>query len=304
MSAAIPFVALVTCFNQDETINYDAIRRQVRRQVDVGNNILACGTNGDFTSLLYEEKIKVTETIADEAGGKVQVFANAGCPSTHESIQLGRDMIKAGADALSVIAPYFIACTQEGLYNHFSRLADAVSKPVYLYDIPARTQNHIEPITANRLADHGNIKGIKDSGGTKETLDAYIAITKSGKDFIVFAGPDSLIYYALEKGAAGCVSGLANVAPETVNAICREFAAGNHTGALHQQDILTGLRTDLYAFGYPPAMVKRALYLMDATVGASRQPALIPTLELDDDLKKVLTQHGFSVNTAVRLLGE
>ncbi len=291
MSTATSFVALVTCFNRDESINYDAIRAQVRRQVAAGNNILACGTNGDFTSLLYEEKIKVCETIIDEAAGKVRIFGNAGCPATYETIRLGKDMVKAGVDALSVIAPYFIACTQEGLYNHYSRLADEVEKPVYLYDIPARTQNHIEPITADRLADHGNIKGIKDSGGTKETLDAYIAIAKSGKDFDVFAGPDSLIYYALEKGAAGCVSGLANVAPETVGAICREFAAGNRAESMRQQDILTAIRTDLYAFGYPPAMVKRAVYLMDPAVGASRQPALVPTPELDANIGKVLQKH-------------
>ncbi|MCC8191295.1 MAG: dihydrodipicolinate synthase family protein [Planctomycetes bacterium] len=295
MRTAQSFVALVTCFHNDETINYDAIRRQVERQVAAGNNILACGTNGDFTSLLYDEKIRVCETVVAAAAGRVQVYANAGCPSTYETIRLGRDMIAAGVDALSVIAPYFIACTQEGLYNHYSRLADEVTKPVYLYDIPARTQNHIEPITAARLADHGNIKGIKDSGGTRETLDAYIAISRSGKDFAVFAGPDSLIYYALAQGAAGCVSGLANVAPETVHAICREFAAGNDAEAERQQERLTALRTDLYAFGYPPAMVKRALYLMDPEVGASRPPALIPSDEQDTAIRKVLIGHGFTV---------
>ncbi len=292
MPDLISFVALVTCFRDDESIDYDAIRKQARRQIDAGNNILACGTNGDFTSLLYDEKLKVCETIVDEARGKVKVFANAGCPSTFETVKLGRDMLRTGADALSVIAPYFIACTQEGLYNHFSRVADSVDKPVYLYDIPARTGNHIEGATAMRLADHPNIHGIKDSGGTKETLDEYIAITKAGKDFTVFAGPDSLIYYAIEKGAGGCVSGLANVAPTTVASICREFAAGNREESAKQQDILTGIRTDLYAFGYAPAMVKRALYLMDKSVGGSRQPALIPTAELDEKITAVLKKHG------------
>ncbi len=292
MSTAMSFVALVTCFRQDETIDHDAIRRQARRQMEAGNNILACGTNGDFTSLLYEEKLKICETIVTEAAGKVKVFANTGCPSTYETIRLGRDAISLGVDALSVIAPYFIACTQEGLYNHFSRIADAVTKPVYMYDIPARTQNHIETATAARLAEHGNILGIKDSGGKKETLDEYISITKSGKNFTVFAGPDSLIHYALTQGAGGCVSGLANVAPDIVAGICREFAAGNIAESARLQEALTGVRTDLYAFGYAPAMVKRALYLMDASVGASRQPALIPTAELDAKIRGVLVKHG------------
>lgn len=291
MPSAISFVALVTCFNEDESINFEAIRKQVRRQVAAGNNILACGTNGDFTSLLYKEKLEVLETIVNEAAGKIKVFANSGCPSTYETVKLSRDMIRAGADALSVVTPYFIACTQEGLFNHYSRLADAVERPVYLYDIPARTQNHIEPATADRLAGHPNIKGVKDSGGGRETIDAYIEISKSGKDFGVFAGPDSLIYYALDKGAVGCVSGLANLAPNTVAAICREFAAGNREESARRQDILSGIRADLYRFGYPPALVKRALYLGDSTVGASRQPALIPTPELDAEVAKVLEKH-------------
>lgn len=291
MSNIMSFVALVTCFKQDESIDYDAIRKQARRQMNAGNNILACGTNGDFTSLLYEEKLKICETVVNETGGKVKVFANTGCPSTYETIKLSRDVIGLGVDALSVIAPYFIACTQEGLFNHYSRIADAVTKPVYMYDIPARTQNHIETETASRLADHGNILGIKDSGGKQETLDAYIGITKAGKNFTVFAGPDSLIHYALTQGAGGCVSGLANVAPDIVAGICREYAAGNTAESARLQDILTGVRTDLYAFGYAPAMVKRALYLMDNSVGASRQPALIPTTELDTKIKTVLERH-------------
>jgi 4-hydroxy-tetrahydrodipicolinate synthase len=260
--------------------------------MEAGNNILACGTNGDFTSLLYEEKLKVTETIVNEVAGKVKVFANTGCPSTYETIALSKDVASLGVDAFSVIAPYFIACTQEGLYNHYSRIADAVSKPVYMYDIPARTQNHIETETASRLADHGNILGIKDSGGKQESLDGYIGITKAGKDFTVFAGPDSLIHYALTQGAGGCVSGLANVAPDIVAGICREYAAGNIAESARLQDVLTGVRTDLYAFGYAPAMVKRALFLMDGSVGASRQPALLPTPELDAKITAVLEKHG------------
>jgi 4-hydroxy-tetrahydrodipicolinate synthase len=291
MPDTMSFVALVTCFRQDETIDYDAIRKQARRQMTAGNNILACGTNGDFTSLLYEEKLKVIETIVNEVAGKVKVFANTGCPSTYETIKLGRDAIALGVDALSVIAPYFIACTQEGLFNHYSRVADAASKPVYMYDIPARTQNHIETETASRLADHGNILGIKDSGGKQETLDGYIGITKAGKNFTVFAGPDSLIHYSLTQGSGGCVSGLANVAPEIVAGICREYAAGNTAESARLQDKLTGVRTDLYAFGYAPAMVKRALYLMDRSVGASRQPALIPTAELDEKITAVLKKY-------------
>jgi len=292
MQERLPFVALITCFDDRENINYPAVRKQVRRQVAAGNNILCCGTNGDFTSLTFEEKMRLCGEVVDEAAGRVKVFVNAGTPSTYETVLLGKELVKTGVDGVAVITPYFIGCTQDGLYTHFCRVADALDRPVYLYDIPARTQNHIEPETAARLAEHPNILGIKDSGGTKETIDAYLEIAKGRDDFDVFSGPDSLIYYALTKGAKGCISGLGNVMPVPLNAICKEFGKGNLAASEAQQELFTKLRVDLYALGYAPAMVKRALYLMDASVGASRQPALISNPELDAKIKAILEKHG------------
>ena len=294
MKEILPFVALVTCFDNTEAIDYTAIRKQVRRQVNVGNNLLVCGTNGDFTSLTFQEKVRVCAEVVEEAEGKVKVFANAGTPSTYETVLLAKELVSVGVDALAVITPYFIGCTQEGLFNHFSKVADSVERPVYLYDIPARTQNHIEQETAAKLAEHPNILGIKDSGGSKETIDAYLEIANGRNDFEVLSGPDSLIYYSLSHGAQGCISGLGNVMPTTVNAICKEFAEGHLEAAKAQQDIFTQLRVDLYGLGYPPAMVKRALYLMDSSVGASRQPALLPTSELDAKIQLILEKHNIT----------
>lgn len=291
MTPSLPFVALVTCFNDDETLNFEATRRQVRRQIAAGNNILCLGTNGDFTALTFTEKVRLAAEVVDEVGGKTKVFANVGTPSTYETVALAKDIAKLGVDGLAVITPYFIGCTQEGLINHFSRVADAVDVPTYLYDIPARTQNHIEPATCALLAEHPNILGIKDSGGGQESLDAYLAIANARSDFDVFSGPDSLVLYALRNGAKGCISGLGNVMPEVLNAICTAYDDRDLVAAQDAQDRFTALRVDLYALGYPPAMVKRALYVMDASVGASRQPALLPTPELDAKLRRILEDH-------------
>lgn len=292
MAECMPFVALITCFDDQEAINYKAVRAQVRRHADAGNNILCLGTNGDFSSLMFEEKVRLAGEVVDEAAGKVKVFANIGMPSTFETIRLGKEVEKQGVDALAVITPYFIGCTQDGLFAHFTRVADTLRKPTYLYDIPARTQNHIEPETARRLADHPNILGIKDSGGTKETIEAYLEIANGRDDFDVFSGPDQLIYHSLSKGAKGCISGLGNVVPASLNAICKAFEKGDHAESQRQQEIFSKLRVDLYALGYPPAIVKRALYIMDKSVGASRQPALIPTPELDARIAEILKRHG------------
>ena len=291
MTPSQPFVALVTCFNDDETLNYDATRRQVRRQIAAGNNILCLGTNGDFTALTFGEKVRLAGEVVAEVGGKVKVFLNVGTPSTYETVLLAKEVANLGVDGLAVITPYFIGCTQEGLINHFSRVADAVNVPTYLYDIPARTQNHIEPATCAKLAEHPNILGIKDSGGGKESLDAYLEVANARDDFDVFSGPDSLVLYALEHGAKGCISGLGNVMPEVLNAICTAYDDRDLIAAQEAQDRFTALRVDLYALGYPPAMVKRALYVMDASVGASRQPALLPSPELDAKLRRILEDH-------------
>lgn len=285
------FVALVTCFNEDETINYEATRAQVRRQVKAGNNIMCAGTNGDFTALTFEEKVRLTEEVTDEVAGRVKVIVNAGMPATFETLKLARAFDRIGVDGIAVITPFFIACTQDGLIRHFSTVADAVQTPVYLYDIPARTQNHIEPETARTLTAHGNIAGIKDSGGAKETLEAYLQVAKDIDDFEVYSGPDHLVLWALQNGAAGCISGLGNAMPHVLAGILNAFNAGDVDEAEWQQAIFAAFRTDLYALGFAPAMVKRSLYLQDASVGASRQPALLPDAAQDAQIASILRRY-------------
>jgi 4-hydroxy-tetrahydrodipicolinate synthase len=285
------FVAIVTCFNDDETINYEATRVQVRRQVAAGNNIMCAGTNGDFTALTHPEKIKLLEAVVDEAGGKVDVIVNAGMPATFETLQLAKEFDRIGVTGIAVITPFFIACTQDGLIRHFSTVADAVQTPVYLYDIPARTQNHIEPETARKLAAHGNIAGIKDSGGAQDTLESYLQVSREVDGFEVYSGPDHLVLWSLQNGAAGCISGLGNAMPKVLAGIVGGFNSGNIAEAERQQAIYTAFRTDLYAHGFPPAMVKRALYLQDASVGASRQPALLPDPAQDRKIVEILEKY-------------
>jgi 4-hydroxy-tetrahydrodipicolinate synthase len=285
------FVALVTCFNEDETINYEATRAQVRRQVEAGNNIMCAGTNGDFTALTHEEKVKLTEHVVDEVAGKAKVIVNAGMPATFETIQLAKEFDRIGVDGIAVITPFFIACTQDGLIRHFSSVADAVNTPTYLYDIPARTQNHVEPETASKLAKHGNIAGIKDSGGAQETLAAYLQVSRENLGFEVYSGPDHLVLWSLQNGATGCISGLGNALPHVLANILKAFTANDMAEAERQQAIYTAFRTDLYALGFAPAMVKRSLYLQDSSVGASRQPALLPDVEQDRKIVEILKKH-------------
>lgn len=286
------FVALVTCFNDDETVNYAATRAQVRRQVAAGNNIMCAGTNGDFTALTFDEKVRLCGEVVDEVGGKARVIVNAGMPATFETILLAKEFAAIGVDGIAVITPFFIQVTQDGLIRHFQAIADAVTTPIYLYDIPARTQNHIEPATAKTLAAYGNIAGIKDSGGAQDTLEEYLQVGKDVPGFDVYSGPDHLVLWSFRNGAKGCISGLGNVMPETLAAITRAFNAGDDTAAEKAQEAFGAFRKDLYGLGYPPALVKRSLYLMDPSVGASRQPALLPDPEQDARIAALLVRHG------------
>jgi 4-hydroxy-tetrahydrodipicolinate synthase len=293
------FVALVTCFNDDETINYAATRAQVRRQVEAGNNIMCAGTNGDFTALTHDEKVRLCAEVVEEVAGRARVIVNAGMPATFETVLLAREFERIGVDGIAVITPFFIACTQDGLIRHFSSVADAVSTPVYLYDIPSRTQNHIEPATAKALAAHGNIRGIKDSGGAQETLEDYLAVGREVPGFEVYSGPDHLVLWALRNGATGCISGLGNVMPRVLAGVVSAFNAGDLAEAERQQAKFGAFRKDLYGLGYPPALVKRALYLMDPSVGASRQPALLPDPAQDAQIAEILRKHDLLTEAAV-----
>ncbi len=286
------FVALVTCFHADETVNYDATRRQVRRQIEAGNNLMVAGTNGDFSALTFEEKVRLAQEVVEEVNGRVKVFINAGMPATFETVKLARAFAPIGVDGIAVITPFFIEVTQDGLERHFCSVADAVTTPVYLYDIPARTQNHIEPETARKLAEHPNIRGIKDSGGKQETLEAYLAVGQDAPDFQVYSGPDHLVHWGLQNGAAGCISGLGNVLPHVLAQIIQAFNAGDAAQAAQAQQVYANFRTELYALGYPPALVKRALWVMDASVGASRQPALLPDPKQDEQISNLLKKYG------------
>ncbi|MDR3517674.1 MAG: dihydrodipicolinate synthase family protein [Azospirillaceae bacterium] len=281
-----PFVAIVTPFDKAEEVNAEALRRQVDRQARAGNGVFCAGTNGEFYALSFAEKVSIAKISIDVAAGRVPVLAHIGEISTHQTIALGKAIEKLGVKAVSAVTPSFIACSQAELIEHYTRVADALSVPVYLYNIPGRTGNKLEPETVAVLASHPNIIGIKDSAGSQESLDAFLTIARERDDFDVLVGPDSLILHGLKNGAAGCISGLGNIAPVTLNAIHAAFVAGDIATAEKRQDHFSGLRKELYAHGFPPAMVKRALCLAMPDVGFSRAPVMIGA-EINEKIREL-----------------
>ncbi|MFB6326295.1 dihydrodipicolinate synthase family protein [Pantoea deleyi] len=262
--------AIVTPFDREGAFDPVKQREQVRRQIDAGNGIFCGGTNGEFFVLNEQEKIAVTTTCVDEVNGRAPVVAHIGEISTRETIRLGQQIGRLGVDAVSAITPWFVPLKQQELIDHYQRVADALTVPLFLYNIPARTGNTLQPDTVRTLAAHPNIIGIKDSAGSYESLSGFLQATADCEGFDVLNGPDSLIHQGFVDGCSASISGLANVAPDAINAIWARFSAGDIAGSHQAQESVTGLRTALYSIGFSPAAVKKAVSLQGFEVGESR----------------------------------
>ncbi|MGR7466604.1 dihydrodipicolinate synthase family protein [Klebsiella aerogenes] len=282
--------AIVTPFTASGELNLTALRQQVERQLAAGNGIFCGGTNGEFFVLNEAEKIAVAETCVEAVAGRAPVVPHIGEVSTRETIRLGQQIAKSGVDAVSVITPWFVPLKQDELVSHYTAIADALSVPVFLYNIPARTGNTIEPQTARQLAAHGNIIGIKDSAGSYESLKGFLDAVKDIDGFNVLNGPDSLIHQGFVDGCSACISGLANVAPREINAIWSTFQAGDIEASRLAQENVTGLRTDLYKVAFSPAAVKKALQLMGHEVGDSRYAVQFSASQLQQ-IRGIIAQY-------------
>ena len=262
--------AIVTPFDAEGELNLPGLTRLVARQLDAGNGIFCGGTNGEFFVLNEAEKIAVTRTCVETVAGRAPVVAHIGEISTRDTIRLGKQIVALGVDAVSVITPYFVPLKQSELIAHYTAVADALTVPVFLYNIPARTGNTLEPATVRALAEHPNISGIKDSAGSYESLRGFLNAVSDIDGFDVLNGPDSLIHQGFVEGCSACISGLANVAPAAINAIWSRFNAGDVEGSRQAQERVTRLRTELYSVAFSPAAVKKALQIMGEDVGESR----------------------------------
>ena len=237
-----------------------------------------------------QEKLAVTATCVDEVSGRAAVVAHIGEISTRETIRLGTQIARLGVDAVSAITPWFVPLKQQELIDHYRRVADALTVPLFLYNIPARTGNTLQPETVRTLAAHPNIIGIKDSAGSYESLHGFLQATADCDGFDVLNGPDSLIHQGFVEGCSAAISGLANVAPEAINAIWARFAAGDIAGSQQAQENVTGLRTALYSIGFSPAAVKKAVSLLGFEVGESRY-AVQFSAEEQQQIRQIVTHY-------------
>ncbi len=262
--------ALVTPFTDDQKLDEQALRGLIENLLQAGvHGLFVLGTNGEFFTLSESEKLKIARITVEAAAGRVPVVVGTGAFATHEVIELNKKMIDVGADALSIITPYFNAISQSELIKHYTAIADASELPLMMYNIPAKTGMSIGIGAVATLSQHPKIKGIKDSAGN---FDALVQMMKyRSDDFAVFAGTDSLIYWNLLAGGDGAIAATANAVPEVVMSIWNNFQSGNHEAARAAQEALRPLR-DAFALGTMPVVLKTATQLLNVPVGPCRAP--------------------------------
>lgn len=283
------FVAIVTPF-KNEKIDEEALRGLIDFQITGGvDGIVPCGTTGESATLNHEEHDQVIRIAVDACKGKASVLAGTGSNSTREAIQLSRNAKNAGADGLLQITPYYNKPNQEGLYHHFSSIADAVDLPIVLYNVPSRTSVNMVPETVVRLAKIEKIVGIKEASGSLQAISKII--DNCGKDFTVLSGDDPLLWPILAIGGKGVISVTANILPAKVAALCKAAAIGDIAGARSLHYELMDINDSLF-IDTNPIPVKAALHLMGKIENELRGPLIKLSKDTLERLKKAMACHG------------
>lgn len=229
-------VALVTPF-KNGSVDEKKLRELVEfHAANKTSAIVPCGSTGESATLTYEEHHQVIEIVVHQAKRRIPVIAGTGSNSTAETIELTRHAKESGADAALVIVPYYNKPTQQGMIEHFSAVAQQVSIPIIVYNIPGRTAVNMLPATLGALVKkHKNIVGVKESSGNLEQVSEIACALKDQKNFMLLSGDDSLTLPILSVGGKGVISVLANIAPRDVAELCSSYLKGNlkRAQALH-----------------------------------------------------------------------
>ncbi len=288
-------VPIVTPFNRDDaqSINYDAGEKLVEKLIAEGaNGIFAFGSNGEFFVCSAEEKIAFSKFVIEKVAGRVPVYVGTGACSTAEAIEMSKQAEAIGADALSVINPYFMGISDDQLKNYFTMVAESVKIPVMLYNIPKCTGKNISPEVVAEVAKIDNVKGVKDSSGNMDNLQGYIDAAK-GNDVDVLVGSDGKISAAHALGAAGAVAGTANLITRVVCDLWKALDAGDAAAAEHLQAEIEPIR-DILHLGSTPQTLKRSLELAGYEVGPARYPVTEVAEGIDEKCLAMLDHYGIA----------
>lgn len=264
-------VALVTPYNEDESINYEALGELVEEQIKGHTDaIIVCGTTGEPATMTDEERTSCMEFVVKKAAGRIPVIAGTGCNCTRNAIALSKKAEAIGVDGLLVVTPYYNKATQDGLYEHYKAIAASTKLPIIMYNVPSRTGCNIMPQTAARLGKEcENIVGIKEASGNISQVAELAALTKGHLD--IYSGNDDEVIPILSLGGIGVISVLSNVAPQQTHDMVMEYLEGDREKALQLQLSFLPLIHALFC-EVNPIPVKAALNMLGKNAGVVRLP--------------------------------
>lgn len=282
--------ALVTPMNADSSIDYISFSRLIEWHIESHTQaIIVAGTTGEGAMLTEEEQFELISFAVKQAAGRIPVIAGTGSHSTAHTLHLTFNAKKAGADAALIVTPYYVKPTQNGLYEHFRFIANEISIPIILYNVPSRTACDLLPETVERLSKISHIVGIKEATG--KTARAIEIIERCHQDFAVYSGDDATACDLLIHGAQGVISVTANVVPTKMYHFCRHILNAQKEEAKLLNNELMPLHEKLF-LETNPIPVKWALHAMNKIPPGIRLPLTILDTQFHEELRQALIQAG------------
>ncbi|MBE6729718.1 MAG: 4-hydroxy-tetrahydrodipicolinate synthase [Ruminococcaceae bacterium] len=267
--------ALVTPMNPDSSVNFSRLAQLVDEQINAGIDALViCGTTGEKSTLNYKEHVKVIETAVESANKRVPIIAGTGSNDTPYTVELCKDAISCGADAMLMVTPYYNKTSQKGLISHYFYVADRIDSPIILYNVPSRTGVNIQPETYAKLAEHPNIVATKEANGDLGSILLTKALCEDNLD--IYSGNDDQIVPIMSLGGIGVISVLSNIVPKDTHKICYDYLSGDTKSSAELQIFYAKLIKALFS-DVNPIPVKEAMNIMGMNVG----PCRLPLVEMD-----------------------
>lgn len=265
-------VALVSPMFEDGTIDYDSYRNLIEMHIAAGTNaIVAVGTTGESPTVDYDEHNELVRVAVETAAGRIPVIAGTGSNSTKEAIELSAYAASVGADATLQVVPYYNKPTQEGLFQHFKAISEAVDIPIILYNVPGRTVADLKNDTVLRLLELPNVIGLKDATGDLGRASELLSRLPKDREFAIYSGNDDSALALMLMGGSGVISVTANVAPELMSRMCAMALANDVMGAREINDRLMPLHKELFCEPNP-IVPKWALHRMSLIPPGIRLP--------------------------------
>ena len=290
-------IPLVTPFKENEEVNYEVYEQLINYVIehDCCDSVISTGTTGEASALTFDERVKLFETAKKAVNGRCKLICGTGCASTFETIKLTKEAVRVGADYCLIVAPFYCKPNQEGIFNHYWRIAEETDAKIMLYNIPIFTGVNIEPETCAKLAEHPNIIGIKDESGLNpnQILDYRLAV--KDPEFIIFNGDDVMLLPTIVQGAQGIISGSAHILGDVLNNVFDAFEEGKNDVALENFTKLYKFCRTWADFGrvHPNPILRPAIELKTGLkIGPARGP-LAPITDAEmANLKKVMGELG------------